>query len=49
MLDYVSRINNKYYLQTFLEEPKYKTKNYKIECNIKYDFDTSLSDESDSE
>ena len=28
MLDYVSRINNKYYLLTFLEDCKYKIRNY---------------------
>ena len=49
MLDYVSRINNKYYIQTFLEECKYKIKNYKMKCNMNYDFHTSSSDESDNE
>ena len=49
MLDSVSRMNNKYYPQTFLEECKHKIKNYKMECNINDDFYTSSSDESDNE
>ena len=49
MVDSDIRINNKYYPQTLLEECKYKLKNYKMECNINYDFDTSSSDESDDE
>ena len=48
MLKSVSRVNKKYYPQTFLEECKYGVKNNRNKY-IDYDFDTSSSDESDSE
>ena len=49
ILDYVSKINKKYYPLTFLKECKCKIKNNKMECNINFDFDTSSSDECDNE
>ena len=49
MLDYVSKINNKYYLQTFLEDCKYKMKTYKMKWKINYDFETNPSNESDND
>ena len=50
MLDSVIRVNEKYYLQKFLEECKYKIKNNKMKNVINDDLDLSSSDnESDNE
>ena len=49
MLDYVIRVNRKYYPQTLSEECKYEIKNNKMENSIDDDFDTSSFDKSDSE
>ena len=50
MLDYIIKVNKKYYPQTLLEEWKYKIKMNKMENLINDDLETSLSDnESDSE
>ena len=50
MLDSVIRVNKKYYLQTLLEECKYKIKKNKMDNVINDDLDPSLSDnESDNE
>ena len=49
MLDSVIRANDKYYLQTFLEECKYEIKKNKMENLIHDDLDLISSDESDSE
>ena len=47
MLDFVIRVNKKYYPQTFLEECKYVIRNNKMENLINDDLDLSSSDESD--
>ena len=47
MLDYVIRVNEKYYSQTLLEACKYVIKN-KMENLINDDLDLSSSDESDN-
>ena len=47
MLDFVTRVNKKYYPQTFLEECKYVIRNNKMENLINDDLDLSSSDESD--
>ena len=49
MLEYVHRMNNKYYPQTFLEERKYEIKKKKMKNFINDDFDPSLSNESDND
>lgn len=48
MVDSAIRIKEKYYLQTLLEDCKYKTKNYKMKGHIDYDFDSDLADDSDN-
>ena len=49
MLDSVIKVNKKYHSQTLLEECKYEIKKNKMKNLINYDFDSSLSDESDSD
>ena len=49
MLDSVSRVNKKYYLQTLLEECKYEIKKDKMENFINDHADLSSSDESENE
>ena len=49
MLDYVNRVNKKYYPQTLLEECKYVIRKNKMENLINGDFNLSSSDESDDE
>ena len=49
VLDYVIRVNKKYYPQTFLKECKYVMRNNKMENLINDDLDVSSSDESDNE
>ena len=49
MLDSVIRINEKYYLQTLLEECRYAIRKKKMENVINDDLDISSSDESDNE
>ena len=49
MLDFVIRVNKKYYPQTLLEECKYVIRKNKMENLINDDFDLSSSDESDNE
>ena len=49
MLDSVIRINEKYYLQTLLEECRYAIRKNKMENVINDDLDISSSDESDNE
>ena len=44
MLDYVIRVNKKYYPQTLLEKCKYEIKNNKMENLINDDLDPSSSD-----
>ena len=48
MLEYVIRVNAKYYPQTLLEECKY-IKNNEMKNFINDDLDPSSSDESDNE
>ena len=48
-LDFVIRVNKKYYPQTLLEECKYVIRKNEIENLINYDLDLSSSDESDNE
>ena len=49
MLDYVIRVNKKYYPQTLLEECKYVIRKNKMENLINDDLDLISSDESDNE
>ena len=49
MLDFVIRVNKKYYPQTLLEECKYKIKKNEIENLVNDDLDSSSSDEFDNE
>ena len=49
MLDSVVRAKKKYYLETLLEECKYKIKKTKIEKLINDELEPDLSDESNSE
>ena len=49
MLDYVNRVNKKYYPQTLLEECKYVIRKNKMENLINGDFNLSSSNESDDE
>ena len=49
MLDYVIKVNKKYYQQTLLEECKYVIRKNKMENFINDDLDLSSSDESDNE
>ena len=49
VLDFVIRVNKKYYPQTLLEECKYEIKRNKMENLINDDLEKSSSDESDSE
>ena len=49
MLDYVIRVNKKYYRQTLFEECKYVIRKNKMENFINDDLDLSSSDESDNE
>ena len=49
MLDFVIRINKKYYPQTLLEECKYVIRKNKIENLINDDLHLSSSDESDND
>ena len=49
MLDYVNRVNKKYYPQTLLEECKYVIRKNKMENLINGNFNLSSSDESDDE
>ena len=49
MLDFVIRVNKKYYPQTFLEECKYVIRKNRITNLINDDLGLSSSDESDSE
>ena len=48
VLDFVIRVNKKYYPQTLLEECKYVIRKNKMENLINDDLDLSSSDESDS-
>ena len=48
MLNYINRVNKKYYLQTLLEECKYERKKNKMENLLNDDLEQSLSD-SDSD
>ena len=45
MLDSVIKVNNKYYLQTLLEECKYEIKKTKMESIINDDLKSSSSDD----
>ena len=49
MLDFVIRVNEKYYPKTLLEECKYVIRKNKMENLINGDFNLSSSDESDHE
>ena len=49
MLDYVIRVNKKYYPQTVLEECKYVIRKNKMENLINNDLNLGSSDESDNE
>ena len=49
MLDSVVRAKKKYYLETLLEECKYKIKKTKMEKLINDELEPDLSDESNSE
>ena len=49
VLDFVIRVNKKYYPQTLLEQCKYVIKNNKMENFINDNSDLSSSDESDNE
>ena len=49
MLDSVVRAKKKYYLETLLEECKYKKKKTKMEKLINDELEPDLSDESNSE
>ena len=49
LLDFVIRVNKKFYPQTLLEECKYVTRKYKMENLINNDLSLSSSDESDNE
>ena len=48
MLDFVIRVNKKYYPQTLLEECKYVIRKNKMESLTNDDLDLSSSDESDN-
>ena len=48
MLDFVIRVNKKYYPQTLLEECRYDIKKNKTENLINDNFHSSSSDESDN-
>ena len=48
MLDFVIRVNKKYYPQTLLEECKYVIRKNKMENDINGDLDLSSSDKSDN-
>ena len=49
MLDFVIRVNRKYYPQTLLEERKCIIRKNKIENLINHDLSLSSSDETDNE
>ena len=49
ILDFVIRVNKKYYPQTLLEECKYVIRKNKMEALVNDDSDLSSSDESDNE
>ena len=49
LLDFVIRVNKKFYPQTLLEECKYVIRKYKMENLINNDLSLSSSDESDNE
>ena len=49
MLDFVIRASKMYYLQTLLEECKYRITRNKVENLFNNDLESSSSDESDNE
>ena len=49
MLDFVIRVNKKYYLETLLEECKYVIRKNKMENLINNGLNLSSSDESDND